>query len=125
MCTCLVQFSRAVVSLVLGIPLGILPGILTALGIIAITVVRYPLNLYMTFRVTIMTALLKKRLKLLILLSLTIIQLLYPVIAVILAVVVSVCGWCGACVGHIFYGENFFKLLGRLPDFLKVLTALI
>ena len=35
---------------------------------------RYPLNFYMTFRVTIMTALLKKRLKFLILLSLILIQ---------------------------------------------------
>ena len=60
----------------------------------------------MTFRVTIMTALLKKRLKLLILLSLILIQvksqqknlklkqlqhfqILYPVIGVIVAVVVS------------------------------------
>ena len=66
---------------------------------------RYPLNFYMTFRVTIMTALLKKRLKFLILLSLILIQvkrhhfklksqlphfqILYPVIGVIVAVVVS------------------------------------
>ena len=35
---------------------------------------RYPLNFYKTFRVTIVTALLKKRLKFLILLSLILIQ---------------------------------------------------
>ena len=66
---------------------------------------RYPLNFYMTFRVTIMTALLKKRLKFLILFSLILIQvksrhknlksqlphfqILYPVIGVIVALVVS------------------------------------
>ena len=36
--------------------------------------IRYPLNFYKTFRVTIVTALLKKRLKFLIFLSLILIQ---------------------------------------------------
>lgn len=118
---CLLQFCRAVISLVVGVPLGLLPGVLTALGIIAITLVRYPLNLYKTFRVTIMTALLKKRLKFLILVSLTIIQILYPVIAVIVAIVVSVVGWCGACVLCVFtpLDQNICKLFSKMPKLLK------
>ena len=122
MCVCLLEFCRAMISLVVGIPLGLLPGVLTALGIIAITLVRYPLNLYKTFQVTIMTALLKKRLKFLILVSLTIIQILYPVIAVIVAIVVSVVGWCGACVSCVFtLDQDICKLFNNMPKLLKVM----
>ena len=69
-CTCILTFFRVIISLIIGILLGILPGAITAIGVILITVFRYPANFYKTFRVTIITALLKKRLKFLVLLSL-------------------------------------------------------
>jgi len=115
MCECFTLFFRAVFSLVLGIPLGVIPGLITSVAVIIITLIRYPLNFYKTFRVTIVTALLKKRLKFLIFLSLILIQIIYPVIGVIVAVVVSVVGWCGACVACCFAGEGLFTLLGKIP----------
>jgi len=115
MCECFTIFFRSVFSLALGIPLGIVPGLLTSVAVIIITLIRYPLNFYKTFRVTIMTALLKKRLKFLILLSLILIQIIYPVIGVIAALVVSVVGWCGACVACCFTGEGLCTLLGKIP----------
>jgi len=103
-CTCVLTFFRVVISLVIGIPLGIIPGTITAIGVVLITVIRYPVNFYKTFRVTIVTALLKKRLKFLVLLSLAIFQLLYPPIAVIVAVVVGIIFSCGQSVARIYNG---------------------
>jgi len=119
MCECFTLFFRALFSLALGIPLGVVPGLLTSVAVIIITLIRYPLNFYKTFRVTIVTALLKKRLKFLILLSLILIQIIYPVIGVIVAIVVSVVGWCGACVACCFSGEGLFTLLGKIPSVCK------
>lgn len=113
-CTCILTFFRVIISLIIGIPLGILPGVITAIGVILITVFRYPANFYKTFRVTITTALLKKRLKFLVLISLAIFQLLYPPIAVIVAVLVGIIGWCGYSVAETYEGKPPWKTWSKL-----------
>ena len=40
MCECFTLFFRALISLVLGIPLGILPGLVTSVAVIIITLIR-------------------------------------------------------------------------------------
>ena len=122
-CTCILTFFRVIISLIIGIPLGILPGAITAIGVILITVFRYPANFYKTFRVTIITALLKRRLKFLVLLSLAIFQLLYPPIAVIVAVLVGIIGWCGFSVAETYNGhlpwKSWSKIASPFKDYYK------
>ena len=118
-CACILTFLKVkvILSLLVGIPLGIIPGIVLAIGVIIITVIRYPANLYKTFRVTILTTLLKKRLKFLVLLSLTIIQLLYPAIVVFVVVLAGIIGWCGFSVATTYNGHPPWKTwseLGRI-----------
>ena len=120
LCECLFGLVRVLWSLVIGIPLGLVPGLITAIGVIGITLVRYPLNFYKTFRVVIMTALLKKRLKFLMLLSLAVIQILYPIIGLIVALVVAVVICCGACVASAYTMDNFGSLLESWPSLFKV-----
>jgi len=119
LCECLFGLVRVLWSLVIGIPLGLVPGLITAIGVIGITLVRYPLNFYKTFRVVIMTALLKKRLKFLMLLSLAVIQILYPIIGLIVALVVAVVICCGACVACAYTMDNFGSLLKSWPSLFK------
>ena len=40
MCECFTLFFRAVFSLVLGIPLGVIPGLITSVAVIIITLIR-------------------------------------------------------------------------------------
>ena len=60
---CILTIPRVLISIAVGIPLGLVPGLLQALGVILITLFRYPANFYKTFKVTIFTVLFKKRLK--------------------------------------------------------------
>ena len=98
---------------------------------------RYPLNFYLTFRVALVTALLKKRLKFLILFSLLLIQvdkhnlraevptnttqIIYPVIVVIAALVVSIVGACGFSVLCCFDGEGLFDVPKHIKRGCKVI----
>ena len=117
--SCFILF-RVLGSLALGLPLAIIPAIITAFGLVIITLIRYPANLYKTFRVTILTVVLRKRLKFLILISLFIIQLLYPIIGVIVALVGSLVGWCGLCVHWVYsHDENIVTLMEMIPKCLK------
>lgn len=116
---CFYDFCKTVISLVIGVLIGLLPGIITALGIILITLIRYPRNLYKTLKITVSTNLLKKRLKILILVSLLIVQILYPVIAAIAAVVGSILGWCVACISCVFRSKGIWKLSTELTSVLQ------
>ena len=60
---CILTIPRVLISIAIGLPLGLVPGLLYALGVILITLYRYPANFYKTFKVTIFTVLFKKRLK--------------------------------------------------------------
>ena len=60
---CILTIPRVLVSIAIGLPLGLVPGLLYALGVILITLFRYPANFYKTFKVTIFTVMFKKRLK--------------------------------------------------------------
>ena len=40
MCECFALFFRALISLVVGIPLGVLPGLVTSVAVIIITLIR-------------------------------------------------------------------------------------
>lgn len=115
---CCIFTLKGILSLILGIPLGIVLGIITAIGLIAITFLRYPLNFYKTYKVIIINELLGRRLKFLILLSLTIIQLGYPIIAVIAAVPISIVVLCLLFVKHIFEWElyEFVTIWKKIPS---------
>ena len=105
-CECVFTFIRVNLSLLIGIPVGVLPGAITAIGLILITGLHYPANFYKTFKITILTVVLKKRLKLVVLLCLLILQLLYPLIVVIIAVVGSIIYWCGFSVKGVYDGDT-------------------
>ena len=52
---CFYDFCKTVISLVIGVLIGLLPGIITALGIILITLIRYPRNLALCFSMYILS----------------------------------------------------------------------
>ena len=103
---CVLTFIRVNLSLLIGIPLGLLPGAITGIGLILITGLRYPANFYRTFKITILTVVLKKRLKLVVLVCLLIFQLLYPLIVVIIAVIGSIIYWCAYSVKGVYDGDT-------------------
>ena len=105
-CECVFTLFRVLLSLLIGIPAGVLPGAITAIGLILITGLRYPANFYKTFKITFLTVVMKKRLKLVVLICLLIIQLLYPFIVVIIAVVGSIIYWCVFSVNGVFNGDT-------------------
>jgi hypothetical protein len=79
-----------VISLTLGIALGVPIGLLFSLGAILIMLVRFPVNFVLTYKIVILTVVFKRRLKLLVLIALTIVHIIYPIIASVLVVSGSV-----------------------------------
>ena len=106
----LFQAFPALISLTLGIPLGVLMGLFFSAGAILITLVRFPINFFLTFKVVIWTVVLKRRLKLLVLIALTIVHILYPIIASVLVVSGSIIILSCIFSHQIFYRNDLSKL---------------
>jgi len=116
---CILTIPRVLVSIAIGLPLGLVPGLLYALGVILITLFRYPANFYKTFKVTIFTVMFKKRLKFLILLCLGVVQLLYPLVFVVGAVFCCLVFWWGLIIASIYMLEFPCSLWPKLGEGLK------
>lgn len=116
--------------MVVGILVGIWPSVPLALGIIAITLVRLPINIYNTFKIAFNTVLLKRDLRILILILLPVVHLLFIVIAPIAAIFVS-CGFCVFATSVAAFGIGFnhgdsnifsgiFEVWIRTPEIIKI-----
>ena len=118
--TCFIMFL-ALTTVVGGITLGLLCGLLLSLGAIIITLVRFPVNFFLTFKVVLRTVVIKRRLKLLVLIVLLVIHIIYPIVCSILVVF-------GSCIVlsvifsyQIFLGNAsaLVDTINQLPDILN------
>ena len=115
------QLFKSLVSLFFGIILGVISGLLFSLGAIIITLVRFPINFFKTFKVVILTVVLKRRLKLIVLIALSIIHIIYPIICSVVVIFGSVFGLSVIFSNQIF-GGKFNELRDTMEegsDYLK------
>lgn len=109
------ELPKAFVSCIVGIFLGILPVIPFTLAIVAITLIRFPINIYKTFQVAISSVILRLHLRIIILLILPFAHILFPIIVLI----VGLFGALGYFIGHtiacVFEGRHWFKPWKQFP----------
>ena len=108
----------AILSLTFGILLGLFVGLYFSVRVIIITLIRFPINFFMTYKVVLLTVVFKMRLKLLVLISLTIIHILYPILGIIILVPGSVILLCLTFSYQIYNGENVIETIKKVPDIL-------
>jgi len=100
---------KAMCAIVPGVPLGLLPLIPYTVGVLVITIYRFPINLYKTMKIALCTVVLQWELKLAALVMLPFAHILFPLVAFVTAMVGSFCYFTFATTRSIFEGKNPFE----------------
>ena len=110
---------KTIWSFVFGFVFGLPACIPFSLGILLITLVRLPMNFFITMKIAFTTVLLKWDLKLLVLLNLPIVHILFPVIAFTVAVIGYLFIDIGKNTVNIYKGKSPFENLKNITKFWK------
>lgn len=113
------ELPKAILSCIVGLLVGIWPVIPFTLAIVAITLIRFPINVYKTFKVALTSVVLKLNLRIMILLILPFAHILYPIIILIVGLVGSLGYFVGLSIVCVFNGEFWFQPWKQFPKFIK------
>jgi len=106
---CPMYVLKAMCAIVPGVPLGLLPLIPYTIGVLVITIYRFPINVYKTMKIALCTVVLQWDLKLAALVMLPFAHVLFPLVAFATAMVGSFCYFTFATTRSIFEGKNPFE----------------
>jgi len=107
---------KACTASVPGILIGIFPFVPFSIAMVAITLLRLPINLYKTMKITLFTIVLKWDLKITALITLPLIHGIFPLVVLIQSLVLSLCYFTFRTSRNIYEGYNPFMKWGWFQD---------
>jgi len=113
------DLPKAIVSCIIGFLIGIWPVIPFTVAIVGITLIRFPINVYKTFKVAFTSVVLKLNLRIMILLILPFAHILFPIIVLIVGLFGSLGFFVGYCIACVYDGKNWLKPWKDFPTGIK------
>jgi len=110
------ELPKSILSCIVGILVGIWPVIPFTLAIVAITLIRFPINVYKTFKVAITSVVLRLNLRIMILLILPFAHILFPLIVLIVGLLGALGFFVGYTIACVFEGDHWFKPWKHFPE---------
>ena len=113
------ELPKSILSCIVGILVGIWPVIPFTLAIVAITLIRFPINVYKTFKVAFTSVVLRLNLRVMILLILPFAHILFPLIVLIVGLFGALGFFVGYTIACVFEGDHWFKPWKHFPKGIK------
>ena len=103
------ELFKSTASCVIGAIIGVIPAIAFSGSITILTIVRLPINVFKTYKVTITTIIIRKNLRILLLMILPVVHVLFPIIVLILGLAGALTYFTTYSIACIYEGERWMK----------------